>query len=107
MGCAVLAVAFPLLAAGDAGLSTASHIMFSVLTGLFAVGLGLVARGLWRGLSWSGTASIAWLLVLVPVGLSMVQSGWRLAGASILLSAVIAIAAVAAESRRGKLFSRP
>ena len=37
----------------------------------------------------------------------MVQSGWRLEGALILLSAVIAIVAVAAESRRGRLLSRP
>lgn len=105
--CAVLAVAFPLLAAADAGLSTASHLMFSVFTGLFAVGLGLVARGLWRGVSWSRTASLAWLVVLVPVGLSLVQSGWTLAGALTLLSAVIAIVAVADESRRAKSFSQP
>ena len=103
----MLAVVFPLLAAADAGLSTASHIMFSVFTGLFAVGLGLVARGLWRGVSWSRTASLAWLVVLVPVGLSLVQSGWALAGALILLSAGVAIVAVAEESRRGRSFSRP
>ena len=98
LGCVVLAVAFPLAAARDAGLSTASHLMFSVFTGLFAAGLGLAARGLWRGLSWPRTASVVWLLVLLPVAWAMVQSGWRNLGSLILGSAVVAIVAVAAES---------
>jgi hypothetical protein len=100
LGCAVLAVAFPVAAAHDAGLSTVSHVMFGVFTGLFAVGLGFAARGLWRGLSWPRTASVVWLVVLLPVAWTMVQSGWRLPGSLILGSSLVAIAAVAAESRR-------
>jgi hypothetical protein len=100
LGCAVLAVAFPVAAAHDAGLSTVSHVMFGVFTGLFAGGLGLAARGLWRGLSWPRTASVVWLVVLLPVAWTMVQSGWQLPGSLILGSSLVAIAAVAAESRR-------
>jgi hypothetical protein len=100
-GCAALAVAFPLMAAHDAGLSIASHLMFAVFTGLFAVGLGVVARGLWKGLSWPRTATLVWLVILLPVAWGMVQAGWLLAGGLILGSAVVAIVAVAAEGRRG------
>jgi len=99
LGCVVLAVAFPLAAARGASLSTISHVMFSVFTALFAAGLGLVARGLWQGLSWPRTATVVWLVVLLPVGWAVVQGGWGLVGTVILGSAVVAIVAVAAESR--------
>lgn len=98
IGCAVLAVVFPLAAAQDAGLSTTSHVMFGVLTLAFGASLGLVARGLWRGLGWPRTATVVWLVLLLPVGWAMVQAGWGLVGALILGSAVIGIVAVAAES---------
>ena len=99
LGCVVLAVAFPLAAARGASLSTISHVMFSVFTALFAAGLGLVARGLWQGLSWPRTATVVWLVVLLPVGWAMVQGGWELVGTVILGSSILAIVAVAAESR--------
>ncbi len=99
LGCAVLAVAFPLAAARDASLSTTSHVMFSVFTALIAAGLGLVARGLWRDLTWPRTAGAVWLVLLLPVGWAMVQAGWALVGALLLGSAVVGIVAVAAESR--------
>jgi hypothetical protein len=99
LGCAVFAVVFPLVAARRASLSITSHVMFSVVTALFAVGLGLVARGLWRGLSWPRTATVVWLVLLLPVGWAMVQAGWGLVGVLILGSSVAGIAAVAAEGR--------
>ena len=97
--CAVFAVVFPLAAAQDAGLSTTSHVMFSVFTALIGAGLGLVARGLWHGSSWPRTAMVVWLVLLLPVGWAMVQAGWGLVGALILGSAVVGILAVLAESR--------
>jgi hypothetical protein len=100
LGCAVLAVAFPVAAAHDAGLSTVSHVMFGVFTGLFAACLWFAARGLWRGLSWPRTASVVWLVVLLPVAWTLVQSGWRLPGLLILGSSLVAVVAIAAESRR-------
>ena len=99
LGCAVFAVVCPFAAAKDAGLSTTSHVMFSVSTALFSVGLGLVARGLWRGLGWPRTATVVWLVLLLPVGWVMVQAGWGLVGALILGTAGVGIVAVAAESR--------
>lgn len=98
LGCAVLAVLFPLVAPEGASLSTTSHVMFGVFTVLFAAGLGLVARGLWRGLGWPRTATIVWLVLLLPVGWAMVQADRGLVGALILGSAVVGIVAVAAES---------
>jgi hypothetical protein len=100
LGCAVFAVVFPLVAARSASLSSTSHVMFSVVTALFAVGLGLVARGLWRGLSWPRTATVVWLVLLLPVGWAMVQAGWGLVGLLILGSSVAGIAAVAVEGTR-------
>ena len=99
LGCAVLAVLFPLAAARDAGLSTTSHVMFSTFTVLIAAGLGLVARGLWRGSSWPRAATVVWLGVLLPVGWAMVEAGWGLGGALILGSAVVGISAVLVGSR--------
>ena len=99
LGCAALAVFFPLLAAQRASLSSTSHVMFSVVTALFAAGLGLVARGLWRGLSWPRTATVVWLVLLLPVGWAMVQASSGLAGGLILGSAIAGLAAVTAEGR--------
>lgn len=99
LGCAALAVFFPLVAAQGASLSNTSHVMFSVVTALFAGGLGLVARGLWRGLSWPRTATVVWLVLLLPVGWAMVQAGWALVGVLIVGTAVAGIVAVAVEGR--------
>ena len=99
LGCAVFAALFPLMAAQRAALSSTSHVMFSVFVALFAIGLGLVARGLWRGQRWPRTATIVWLALLVPVGWALAQAGWRLVGVLVLGSAAAGIAAVAAEGR--------
>jgi hypothetical protein len=99
LGCVVFAVIFPFAAAQDAGLSKTSHVMFSVITVLFGVGLGLVARGMWHGLSWPRAATVLWLVLLVPLGWSMIQAGWGLVGALILGSVIVGIVAVVAESR--------
>ena len=100
IGCAVFAVIFPLVSAQRASLSSTSHVMFSVVTALFAAGLGLVARGLWRGLAWPRTATVVWLALLLPVGWALVQAGWGLVGALILGGAVAGIVAIVAEVRR-------
>lgn len=99
-GCALLAVFFPLVAAEGASLSNTSHVMFSVLTFLFAAGLLLVARGLWRGAGWPRTATVVWLVLLLPVGWAMLQAGAVGLGALLLGSALVGIVAVAAEGRR-------
>ena len=100
LGCVAVAVLFLFAAPKGASLSGTSHVMFSVFTTLFAVGLGLVARGLWQGLGWPRTATVVWLVLLVPVGWALVQAGRGLVGVLILGSAVVGIGAVAAESRK-------
>jgi hypothetical protein len=99
LGCVVFAVLFLSAATVGASLSNTSHVMFSVFTLLFAVGLGVVARGLWHGLRWPRTAAVVWLAVLLPLGWTMVQAGRGLVGVLILGSAFVGIGAVAAESR--------
>ena len=99
LGCAVFAVFFSLMAAQGASLSNISHVMFSVFTILFAVGLGFVARGLWQGMSWPRTATAVWLVLLLPVGWAMAQAGAGWFGPLILGSAILGIVAVAAEAR--------
>jgi hypothetical protein len=102
LGCAVFAAFFPFMAAQRAALSSTSHVMFSVVIALCAAGLSLVARGLWRGLSWPRTATVVWLVLLLPVGWALVQAGWWLVGVLILGSAGAGIAAVAAEGRNNQ-----
>lgn len=95
LGCAVFAVIFLFAAPKGASLSDTSHLMFSVFTVLFAIGLGLVARGLWRGKGWARTATVVWLVMLLPLVWTMVQAGRGLVGVLILSGAVIGIGAVA------------
>ena len=97
-GCAAFAVFFLFAAPRDASLTDTSHLMFSVVTLLFAVGLGLVTRGLWLGRNWPRTATVVWLALLLPVGWAMLQAGRGLVGALILGSACVGIGAVARES---------
>lgn len=93
------ALIFLFAAPGGSSLSDVSHVMFSVITGLFSLGLALVARGLWRGQTWPRTAAVVWLVLLLPVGWALLQAGRGLVGTLILGSVVVGILAVAAESK--------
>ena len=99
LGCAGFSVFFLFATAHGATLSGTSHLMFSVITATFGLGLGCVARGLWLGLSWPRAAAVVWLVVLLPVGLAMVQADRGLVGGLVLGGAVVGIGAVAVESR--------
>ena len=99
LGCVVLAVLFLPAATEGASLSDTSHVMFAVFTLAFAAGLRVVARGLWQGLSWPRSATVVWLVLLLPFGWALVQAGRGLVGVLILGSSVVAIGAVGAESR--------
>jgi hypothetical protein len=83
----------------DSSLSGTSHLMFVVFTLLFAVGLGLVARGLWNARGWPRMAAVVWFVVLLPVGWGLLQAGRGLVGLLLLGSAAGGIAAIVAESR--------
>ena len=99
LGCAAFAVLFLLAAPKGASLSDASHLVFSLLTLVFAIGLAVVARGLWRGERWPQTATVVWLVVLLPVGWAMLQAGRGLVGVLLLGGGVVGIGSVVAESR--------
>lgn len=99
LACAVFAMLFLSGATQRASLSSTSHVMFSLVTVLFAVGLAVVARGLSRGLRWPRTAGVVWLVVILPLGWALVQAGRGLVGALILGSSAVGIGAVAAETR--------
>lgn len=47
---------------------------FAVLFALIGVGLWMVSRGLWRGATWPRTPAVVWSLLLLPVGVSLLQS---------------------------------
>ena len=102
LGCAGFAVFFLLAASDGASLSGTSHLMFSLVTVLFAVGLALVARGLWLGRGWPRTAAVVWFVLLLPVGWALLQAGRGPAGVLVLGSAVAGIAGVVAGSREAK-----
>jgi hypothetical protein len=99
VGCLGFSLYFLLAASSRASLSATSHLMFSLFTVLFAAGLGLVSRGLWKGRSWPRTAAVVWFVLLLPVGWSLVQAGRGVVGVLILGSALGGIGAVVAESR--------
>lgn len=99
LGGPVAALVFLLAAPTGASLSDTSHVMFSLFTALFSIGLGFVALGLWRGLSWPRTAAVVWLVLLLPVGWAMLQADRGLVGLLILGSSAAGIGAVVAESR--------
>ena len=69
-------------------------VAFIVLLVLSGAGLGLMARALWRHRSWPRTAAMVWEVLLVPVAVSLIQSGWLVVGLLVLLGAIVAIAAV-------------
>jgi hypothetical protein len=97
--CVSLALYSLLSPSREASLSTASHVMFTFFTLLFAAGLALVARGLWQGKGWPRMAAVVWFLLLSPVGWALVQAGRGLAGLLLLGTVAGGIVAVIAESR--------
>ncbi|EBM0725681.1 hypothetical protein XE97_25315, partial [Salmonella enterica subsp. enterica serovar Senftenberg] len=42
-------------------------VMSALLILVFAVGIGALARGWWRGANWPNTPTIVWNLLLLPV----------------------------------------
>lgn len=97
--CVSVAIYSLLGSSREASLSGTSHLMFIVFTLLFAVGLTVVARGLWQGKVWPRMAAVVWFLLLLPVGWGLLQAGRGPVGLLLLGSAAGGIAAVVAESR--------
>ena len=71
-------------------------VMSALLILVFAVGIGALARGWWRGANWPNTPTIVWNLLLLPVGWSLFQAD-RLVVA--LLVGVVAVVGIVAAVR--------
>lgn len=82
-------------AAQDTGRAVVSVILILLL----AVGLGLVARGLWGADRWSRTPMLLWNVLLLPVGWGLLQSGQTGVGAVVLVVAVAGIVTPLADRR--------
>ena len=68
-------------------------VMSAVLILAGAVGLGVLARG-WLGTAqWPRTPTIVWNAILLPVGFSLVQNTRVLVGWTVIVVALVAIAA--------------
>lgn len=76
-------------------------LMSAAVILVFAATLVAVARALWLGTSWARSATIVWQLLLLPVGVSLVQSGQAGIGAAVLVVAVLTIGASVMDRRRG------
>jgi hypothetical protein len=74
--------------------SDATRVLMSALLILVAAaGLGALARGWLAGASWPRSPTLAWNVILVPVGISLVQGTRVAVGWVVIGVAVVAIGA--------------
>jgi hypothetical protein len=71
-------------------------VMSALLILVFAVGIGALARGWWRGANWPNTPTIVWDLLLLPVAWSLLQAG---RGVVALLVGGVAVAGIVSAVR--------
>jgi hypothetical protein len=75
----------------DSAADVARVVMSALLIAVFAVGIGVMARGWVRGDNWPNTPTVVWNALLLPVGWSLVQSGHGLVGALVIVVALVGI----------------
>jgi inner membrane protein involved in colicin E2 resistance len=68
-------------------------VMSALLILVFAVGMGALARGWWRGANWPNTPTIVWGLLLLPVAWSLFQADRAVVALLVGLVAVVGIVA--------------
>ena len=85
------------------GGDTARVLSSVVLLAVFAVGLIVLARGLLAGHPSVRTPTVVWELLLLPVGVTLVQSGQAVIGVLVLVASVVCLLAVALRRRPGGL----
>lgn len=68
-------------------------VMSALLILVFAVGIGALARGWWRGANWPNTPTIVWNLLLLPVAWSLLQADRAVVALVLGLVAVVGIVA--------------
>lgn len=69
-------------------------VMSALLILLFAVGIGALARGWWRGDNWPNSPTVVWNLLLLPVSWSLLQAGRGVV--AVVLAAVAVLGIVSA-----------
>ena len=77
----------------DSAGDVARVVMSALLIAVFAVGIGVMARGWLRGDNWPNTPTVVWNALLLPVGWSLVQGGRGLVGALVIAVALVGIVA--------------
>jgi len=76
--------------------SDRSRVVVSVVLFLvFAGGLGWLAQLWWSGSTWATTPTVLWNVLLVPVAISVFQSGQTLLGATLVVVLLPSILAAA------------
>ena len=83
------------LARGESDDATRA-VMSAVLILVFALLLGVLARGWLRGDNWPSTPTIVWNVLLLPVSWSLLQAGRAVVAVPLLL---VALAAVVCSAR--------
>jgi hypothetical protein len=68
-------------------------VMSALLILVFAVGIGALARGWWRGANWPNTPTIVWNLLLLPVAWSLFQADRAVVALVLGLVALVGIVA--------------
>lgn len=71
-------------------------VMSALLILVFAVGIGALARGWWRGDNWPNTPTVVWNLLLLPVSWSLFQAG---RGVVALVLAAVAVLGIVSAAR--------
>jgi len=92
---AVVAAGYWAVQIGSGGTDeVARSVVELVLFLLAAAGFVALARGLWRGSRWPRTPTVLWHVLLVPVGISLWQSGEVVLAVLVLLGVTVAIAGI-------------
>ncbi|MGL4177242.1 MAG: hypothetical protein ACRCSN_14325 [Dermatophilaceae bacterium] len=76
-----------------AGAASARVAPLGVLALLATAALAAMARGWFVGSGWQRAPTIVWGMVLVPAGIALSQDGDRIVGGSMVLVAVMTVAA--------------
>ncbi|HET7762838.1 MAG TPA: hypothetical protein VFL46_10800 [Phycicoccus sp.] len=94
------------LALGE-GSDATRVVMSAVVILLGAAGLAALARGWFRSGGWPRTPTIVWHLLLVPVGVTLLQSGVTALGLTVLGVAAVTLVAALAVRRHPQEEDRP
>ncbi len=70
-------------------------VMSALLILVFAIGIGALARGWWKGANWPNTPTIVWNLLLLPAAWSLFQAGRGVVALALAVVAALGIVSAA------------